>query len=148
MHAMRAILQRVSQAKVTVNGAVTGQIAQGYVIFLGVGQTDTKENAEKLADKIQKLRLFADDEGKTNRSIADIQGGVLVISQFTLYADCKKGTRPSFVDAAPPEMANELYEYFLYLCKARFSRTEHGVFGAHMQVALENDGPFTIYLES
>ncbi len=144
---MRVILQRVSEASVKVCGEVVGEIGRGYVVLFGVGNGDTKEIAEKMADKIKKLRLFPDSEGKTNLSIEDIGGEVLVISQFTLYADARKGTRPSFVNAGAPELAEELYEYFLTLCQTRFKKTAHGCFGEHMEVSLVNDGPFTVSLE-
>lgn len=144
---MKVILQRVTDASVAVDGKVIGQIGKGYVILLGVGNGDTKEIAEKMADKIKKLRLFPDENGKTNLSIDDIGGEVLVISQFTLYADARKGTRPSFIEAGSPDLAEELYEYFITLCEARFKKTAHGSFGASMKVSLCNDGPFTICLE-
>ena len=144
---MKVVLQRVLEANVTVDGKVLGEIDRGYVILLGVGNNDTKEIAEKMADKVKKLRLFPDAEGKTNLSIDDIGGEVLVISQFTLYADARKGTRPSFIEAGAPALAEELYEYFIKLCQERFSKTAHGEFGADMKVSLVNDGPFTICLE-
>lgn len=144
---MKVVLQRVLEANVTVDGKVLGEINRGYVILLGVGNNDTKEIAEKMADKVKKLRLFPDAEGKTNLSIDDIGGEVLVISQFTLYADARKGTRPSFIEAGAPALAEELYEYFIKLCQERFSKTAHGEFGADMKVSLVNDGPFTICLE-
>ena len=144
---MRVILQRVTEASVKVDGKIVGEIGKGYVVLFGVGNNDTKEIAEKMADKIQKLRLFPDENGKTNLSIEDINGEVLVISQFTLYADARKGTRPSFAEAGAPALAEELYEYFLELCETRFKKTAHGCFGEHMDVSLINDGPFTISLE-
>ncbi len=144
---MKVVLQRVTEASVEVEGNIIGEIGRGYVVFLGVGCGDTKEIAEKMADKIKKLRLFPDENGKTNLSIDDIGGEVLVISQFTLYADARKGTRPSFVEAGPPDLAEELYEYFISLCEERFKKTAHGSFGASMKVSLCNDGPFTICLE-
>ena len=144
---MRVVLQRVTEASVKVDGKIVGEIGKGYVALLGVGNEDTKEIAEKMADKIKKLRLFPDSEGKTNLSIEDIDGEILVISQFTLYADARKGTRPSFVNAGAPALAEELYEYFLTLCESRFKKTAHGCFGEHMDVSLINDGPFTICLE-
>lgn len=144
---MKVVLQRVQEANVKVDGEIIGEIGRGYVILLGVGKDDNREVAEKMADKIKKLRLFADENDKTNLSIDDIGGEVLVISQFTLYADARKGTRPSFIEAGPPQLAEELYEYFLKLCEERFSKTAHGSFGADMQVSLVNDGPFTILLE-
>jgi len=144
---VRAVLQRVSGAKVKVDDNVIGNIGAGYVIFLGVAATDDRQTIEKVAEKIKRLRLFPDENGKTNLSIGEIGGEILVISQFTLLADCKKGNRPSFTDAAPPEMANELYEYFIEYSKKLFNKVEHGIFGADMKVTLTNEGPFTIILE-
>jgi len=144
---MKIVLQRVSRASVTVDGQVIGKINRGYVILLGIGQNDTAAEVEKAVQKISKLRLFADENGKTNLSIADIDGGILVISQFTLYADCRKGNRPSFIEAAPPQLAEELYEYFIQTAKPYFSVVQHGAFGADMQVELVNDGPFTVVLD-
>jgi len=144
---MKVVLQRVSHASVRVGEEIIGRIACGYVALLGVGAGDNEAVVDKLVDKIKKLRLFADDEGKTNRSIDDINGELLVISQFTLYADCRKGNRPSFTDAAPPEKAKALYEYFIDAATPHFSKVAHGSFGASMQVELVNDGPFTVVLE-
>lgn len=144
---MRIVLQRVSKASVRVEGVPAGEIGRGYVVLLGVGNEDTRETAEKMADKVKKLRLFPDSEGKTNLSIEDIDGEILVVSQFTLYADARKGTRPSFVNAGAPALAEELYDYFLELCENRFRKVAHGSFGADMEVSLVNDGPFTICLE-
>ena len=145
---MKIVLQRVKKAKVTINNMVSGKIDRGYLLLLGIGKNDTKETAEKLVDKVKKLRLFEDENGKTNLSIDQIGGKVLVVSQFTLYAKCKKGTRPSFDEAASPLLANELYEYFLECCENTFGSVQHGEFGADMQVELINDGPFTILLDS
>lgn len=145
---MRVFLQRVKEAKVEVEGMTIGQIGKGYLIFLGVAEGDTKEVADKLFDKMKKLRIFPDENGKSNLSIKDVDGEVLVVSQFTLYADCKKGNRPSFINAAKPDLANELYEYFLDLTKKEFGKVESGEFGADMKVSLLNDGPFTILLDS
>ncbi|MCL2372872.1 MAG: D-aminoacyl-tRNA deacylase [Defluviitaleaceae bacterium] len=145
---MKIILQRVSSASVTVSGSIVGQINRGYVVLLGIGLGDNKEKIAKAIDKIKKLRLFADAEGKTNLSISDIGGGLLVVSQFTLYADCRKGNRPSFTDAAPPALAEELYDYFVAEARPHFKEVACGVFGGDMQVALVNDGPFTVVLES
>lgn len=145
---MKIVLQRVKKAKVTINNMVSGKIDRGYLLLLGIGKNDTKETAEKLVDKVKKLRLFEDENGKTNLSIDQIGGKVLVVSQFTLYANCKKGTRPSFDEAASPLLANELYEYFLECCENTFGSVQHGEFGADMQVELINDGPFTILLDS
>lgn len=145
---MKIVLQRVTEASVTVEGECLGKIGSGLLIFLGVGSEDTKEVTEKLFEKILKMRIFADEKGKTNLSLIDVEGELLVISQFTLYANCKKGNRPSFTEAAPPELAEELYEYFLELAKNRFGKVESGQFGADMKVQIQNDGPFTIVLDS
>ena len=144
---MKIVLQRVKNASVEIDGAVYASIDKGYVIFLGVGQFDTKTMVEKLVDKIQKLRIFPDNEGKSNLSISDVDGEILVISQFTLYADCKKGNRPSFTGAGSPELAEELYNYFIEISRIKFKNVRHGIFGADMKVSLINDGPFTIILE-
>ena len=145
---MKIVLQRVLQASVSVDGEVKGKIDKGYLLLLGVANDDTKEIADKLIEKVSKLRIFEDENGKTNLSIDQVDGEVLVISQFTLYADCRKGNRPSFVNAGAPQMANELYEYVLERCRQLFKKTECGVFGADMKVSLVNDGPFTIVLDS
>ncbi len=144
---MKIILQRVSSASVTVDGEVIGSIEKGYVALLGVSNTDTTKQADKLADKISKMRIFPDENDKTNLSISDVKGEILIISQFTLYADCKKGNRPSFINAGDPTLAENLYEYFISICKDKFSKVAHGQFGADMKVSLTNDGPFTIILE-
>lgn len=146
---MKVVLQRVARASVSVDGNVTGSIDKGYVALLGIRQGDDKTKVEKMVEKIQKLRLFPDENGKTNLSIEDVKGGILVISQFTLCADCRKGTRPSFDNAASPVIAEELYQYFVECCiKTKcFSKTGQGVFGAKMQVELVNDGPFTVIVE-
>ena len=141
---MKAVLQRVSEAGVTVGGEVIASISRGYLILLGVTSTDTKTQAEMLVDKITKLRIFPDENGKSNLSITDIGGEILVVSQFTLCADTRKGNRPSFIEAAPPEQANALYEYFIEYCKGKFAKVAAGSFGASMQVRLVNDGPYTI----
>ena len=135
---MRAVLQRVTRASVTVDGEVLGKIGKGFMILLGVED----------ADKICKLRIFEDENGKTNLSLADVGGELLVISQFTLYADCKKGNRPSFVKAGAPDMAEHLYEHFMERCRNYVDVVEKGQFGADMKVELLNDGPFTLMLES
>lgn len=145
---MKVVLQRVSSAAVTVENQVVGAIKHGYLVLLGVSSTDSKVQADKLVDKISKLRIFADENGKTNLSITDVQGEILVVSQFTLYADCKKGNRPSFINAGSPEIAHELYEYFVQSCQGKFSKVAHGVFGASMQIALVNEGPFTLVLDT
>ena len=145
---MRAVIQRVSSAQVDIDGETVGSIGHGLLILLGVGHGDGEEQAERLWRKIARLRIFEDDDGKTNLSLADVGGQVLVVSQFTLYADCKKGNRPSFIYAGAPELANRLYEYVIERCKTRVEKVEHGEFGADMKVALVNDGPFTIVLDS
>ena len=145
---MRAVLQRVARASVTVEGEVLGKIGKGFMILLGVEDADTEEITDKMADKICKLRIFEDENGKTNLSLADVGGELLVISQFTLYADCKKGNRPSFTNAGAPDMANALYEKFVAMCRERVPKVETGRFGADMKVILENDGPFTILIDS
>ena len=145
---MKAVIQRVTSAKVEVEGKITGEIGKGFLILLGVGQEDSEADCEKLADKISKLRIFADENGKTNLSINDIGGDILAVSQFTLYADCHHGNRPSFINAGKPDKANRLYEYFSDACRGRINgKVENGIFGADMTVSLVNDGPFTIVLE-
>lgn len=144
---MRIVIQRVKQASVTVEGKTIGAIGKGYLILLGVGKEDTREIADRYIDKIIKLRIFADENGKTNKALQDVQGEILLISQFTLYADCRKGNRPDFIDAAPAAMARELYEYTLEKIRERLGKVEAGAFGEHMEVSLINDGPFTIVLE-
>ena len=146
---MRVVIQRVSQGRVSVEGQTIGQIGPGLVILLGVGHGDGQAEADRLADKIANLRIFGDAEGKTNLSILDVGGEALVISQFTLYADCRKGRRPSFVYAAPPDVAAPLVDYFAdRLRQAGVRRVETGEFGAMMLVEIYNDGPFTIFLDS
>lgn len=144
---MRAVLQRVKHAEVSVDGKITGQIEKGYLLFLGIGPEDTKEIAEKMLDKILKLRLFEDENGKMNLNINEVGGKLLTVSQFTLYADWRKGTRPGFSGAAKPDFAKEMYEYFLSVCEEKTGSSEHGVFGADMRVELVNDGPVTLFLE-
>lgn len=144
---MKVVIQRVNHACVRVEGQAIGQIRKGLLLFLGVGNEDTKELCDRFLDKILKLRIFEDENGKTNLALVDVGGELLVVSQFTLYADCKKGNRPSFVNAGKPELANELYEYFIAKAKERVVVVEHGEFGADMKVELENDGPFTIVLD-
>ena len=144
---MRALLQRVSEAKVVVAGETIGACEKGLLILLGVQNGDTRKEAEFLADKCLQLRIFADDEGKMNRSLLDIQGELLVISQFTLYADTRRGRRPSFIDAALPEISEPLYEHFVECLRASGVKVATGSFGAEMQVSLVNDGPVTILLE-
>ena len=145
---MRAVVQRVSRAEVRVNGDVTGSIGRGLVVLLGVGREDTDADVAWIFDKIVGLRIFPDDDGKMNLSLEDIGGGLLVVSQFTLYGDTRKGRRPSFIDAAPPELAVELYESFVELARARGVPVGTGVFQAVMEVDLVNDGPVTLIVES
>lgn len=145
---MKIVLQRVLEANVKIDGEIKGEIGQGYLLLLGVSNEDTKEIADKMIKKVAKLRIFEDENGKTNLSIDQVNGEVLVISQFTLYADCKKGNRPSFVNAGAPQMAEELYEYVLKRARELFVKVECGEFGADMKVSLVNDGPFTIVLDS
>lgn len=145
---MRAVVQRVSRAQVTVNGEVTGRIARGLLVLLGVAPTDTESDADYLADKIAGLRIFEDDAGKMNLAAADVKGQILVVSQFTLYGDVRRGKRPSFDDAAPPQHARRLYEYFVEGIRATGLVCETGRFQEMMQVELVNDGPVTILLDS
>ncbi|MDO4442956.1 MAG: D-aminoacyl-tRNA deacylase [Slackia sp.] len=145
---MRALIQRVSRASVAIEGGATASIGKGYAILLGIGEDDTEEHAEKLWSKISKMRIFEDENGKTNVSLADVRGDVLIVSQFTLYADCKRGNRPSFAKAAAPDEANRLYEYFTDLARKDVDHVETGSFGAMMNVELVNEGPFTIWLDT
>jgi D-aminoacyl-tRNA deacylase len=145
---MRVVLQRVKKARVDIAGATVGSISTGLLILIGITSTDTRQDADYLADKIIYLRIFADDEGRMNRSILEVGGGLLVVSQFTLYGDCRKGRRPSFDRAAPPEQARELYEYFLERLSSRNITVQTGVFQAEMQIHLVNDGPVTFVLDS
>lgn len=145
---MRYIIQRVTNASCTVDGRVTGEIEKGFLVFIGVSDTDTKEIADKMTKKLLGMRIFEDENGKTNLSLKDVNGSLLLISQFTLYADCKKGNRPSFTKAGKPEHANELYEYMIDVCKNEISNVQTGIFGADMKIQLLNDGPFTILLDS
>jgi len=144
---MKLVIQRVSYASVEVDNKIVGKINEGFLVLLGVSPTDTRETADFLAEKLYNLRVFQDDEGKMNLSIKDINGEILIISQFTLYADCRKGNRPSFIDAAKPKQAEELYEYFKSKCREKVKKVESGIFGAHMKVDLLNNGPVTIILE-
>ena len=145
---MKLVIQRVTHASVTVDNNVIGKIGKGCMVLIGVSDTDTKEIADKMLDKMIKLRIFEDENGKTNLSLADVGGELLLISQFTLYANCKKGNRPSFIEAGSPDQANALYEYIIEKCKERVDVVEQGEFGAEMKVELLNDGPFTVILDS
>jgi D-tyrosyl-tRNA(Tyr) deacylase len=145
---MRAVVQRVAQARVVIDRAVVGEIRQGLLVLLGVTASDTPEQAQWLADKLVGLRIFNDDDGKMNRSLAEIGGAMLIVSQFTLYGDCRKGRRPSFMDAAPPEVAIPLYETFITAMRAQGIPVQTGRFGAMMQVELINDGPVTLIVDS
>lgn len=144
---MKAVVQRVTHASVKVDGEIKGEIQNGLLILLGVGLNDTEDDAVRLAQKISKLRIFSDENDKINLSVNDIGGSLLVISQFTLYADCRKGNRPSFVNAGKPDEAERLYEFFVQECKKLVPDVHKGVFGADMKVELLNDGPFTVVLE-
>lgn len=145
---MRFILQRVLEAKVHVEGELKGSIGKGYLLFVGVSNDDTIDIADKMIEKISRLRIFEDSNGKTNLSIDQIDGEVMIISQFTLYADCRKGNRPSFTNAGAPTLAEEIYEHILQKGRMLFKNTQQGVFGADMKVSLINDGPFTLILDS
>lgn len=145
---MKIVLQRVLEAEVTVDGKTTGKIGKGYLLFVGISQDDTEAITDKMIEKISRLRIFEDESGKTNLSIDQVDGEVLVVSQFTLYADCKKGNRPSFTNAGSPALAEALYEHILEKCRTLFQNTQSGVFGADMKVSILNDGPFTLVLDS
>ena len=145
---MKLVIQRVSRASVTVRGNVIGRISQGYLVLVGIGQGDTREDADRLVRKMIGLRIFSDENGKINKSLKDVDGQLLLISQFTLYADCRHGNRPGFTDAGDPEKAKELYEYMIDSCRREIPVVEQGEFGADMKVELVNDGPFTILLDS
>ena len=144
---MRLVIQRVNHAQVTVQDQVVGKIGKGFLVLIGVSQQDTKEIADKYLKKLLGLRIFEDENGKTNLSLRDVSGELLLISQFTLYANCKKGTRPSFIEAGAPDMANELYEYMVEKAREEIPVVQTGCFGEHMKVSLENDGPFTVVLD-
>lgn len=145
---MKFVVQRVSQASVTVDNNIIGEIGKGYMVLIGVSDGDTKEIADKLIKKLIGLRIFEDENGKTNLSLADVGGSLLLVSQFTLYADCKKGNRPSFIKAGKPDMADAMYEYIIEECSKQIPNVQRGIFGADMKVQLVNDGPFTIILDS
>ncbi len=145
---MKACIQRVRQARVLVDGVVVGQIERGLLVLLGVGHADTERDAEYLAAKLVGLRIFEDEQGKMNRSLDEVSGAMLVVSQFTLWGNCRKGRRPSFVEAAPPELAERLYDYFCDVVQRLGIRVARGVFRAHMDVSLTNDGPVTLNVDS
>lgn len=145
---MRFLIQRVSHASVEVESQIIGEIKKGFLVFIGVSQEDTVEIADKMIRKLLGMRIFEDENGKTNLSLADVSGELLIISQFTLYADCKKGNRPSFIKAGNPELANDLYEYIIRECQKQIPMVQTGSFGADMKISLLNDGPFTIMLDS
>ena len=145
---MKFVIQRVTEASCTVDGNVTGAIQKGFLVLIGIADTDTTAIADKMIKKLLGLRIFEDENGKTNLSLADVNGELLLVSQFTLYADCRKGNRPSFTDAGKPDMAKELYHYIIENCKNQIAVVEQGVFGADMKISLVNDGPFTIILDS
>ena len=144
---MKFLIQRVTEAKVDIDGETVGKIGKGYLVLVGVGEGDTREIADRFIRKMLALRIFADENGKTNLSIKDVNGSLLLVSQFTLYADCHKGNRPTFNGAGNPALANELYEYIVEACRKEIPVVETGRFGADMQVSLVNDGPFTIMLD-
>lgn len=145
---MRFVIQRVSESEVKVDGKVLGKIGKGFMVLIGISDSDTKEIADKMVKKMLGLRIFEDEQGKTNLSLEAVGGELLLISQFTLYANCKKGNRPSFIEAGAPDMASDMYEYIIAKCKEQVNVVERGQFGADMKVSLVNDGPFTIVLDS
>lgn len=145
---MKFVIQRVTHASVTIDGVVTGKIGKGFMVLIGVSDSDTKEIADKMMKKMLQLRIFEDENGKTNLSLHDVSGELLLVSQFTLYADCKKGNRPSFLSAGAPDMAKDMYEYIVEQCMLSGFPVQTGMFGADMKVELLNDGPFTIILDS
>lgn len=145
---MRFVIQRVKEASVQVEQEVIGEIKKGYLVLIGVSDSDTEQVADRMIKKMIGLRIYEDENGKTNLSLADVGGGLLLVSQFTLYANCKKGNRPSFIEAGAPDKANELYEYVIRECKKTVPEVQTGSFGAEMEVSLVNDGPFTILLDS
>ena len=147
MDNMRFVIQRVTNAKCEVDHEVTGQIKEGYCVLIGISEKDTEQIADKMVKKLLGMRIFSDSDGKTNLSLQDVKGELLLISQFTLYADCRKGNRPSFIKAGNPTLANQLYEYIIHQCQMQVPVVQTGVFGADMKISLTNDGPFTILLD-
>lgn len=145
---MKFVIQRVTAASCVVDGTVTGAIKDGFCVFIGVAETDTKQIADKMIQKLIGMRIFSDENDKINLSLHDINGSLLLISQFTLYANCRKGNRPSFTDAGNPDMANEMYEYIIAECQKQIPNVQTGIFGADMKLEIHNDGPFTIILDS
>lgn len=145
---MKFVIQRVTDAKCEVEGTVTGQINLGFCVLIGVAENDTEAIADKMIRKLLGMRIFADADGKTNLALQDVDGSLLLISQFTLYANCRKGNRPSFTGAGNPELANHLYEYIIAECRKQITNVQTGIFGADMKISLTNDGPFTIVLDS
>lgn len=145
---MRFVIQRVTKASVSIDGKIRGAIGKGFLVLIGVGQEDEESVADKMVKKLVNMRIFEDEQGKTNLGLKDVDGELLLISQFTLYADCRKGNRPSFTKAGEPEKANRLYEYIIEACRTQIPVVERGEFGADMKVELQNDGPFTVILDS
>jgi len=145
---MRFVIQRAESAQVDIDGVTVGKIGRGFAVLIGICDTDTEDTADKMISKMLRLRIFADADGKTNLDIASVNGGLLLVSQFTLYADCRKGNRPSFIRSGSPQHADELYELIIQKCAAYIPDVQHGEFGADMKVSLVNDGPFTIVLDS
>ena len=144
---MKIVVQRVLQADVSVDSKICGKINKGYLILIGIGHEDTEQDCIRLADKLVNLRIFSDENDKINLSLKDVNGEILIVSQFTLYADCRKGNRPNFVQAAKPDKAEILYNYFVNYCKTKVQVVQTGIFGADMKVSLVNDGPFTVILD-
>ncbi|HIX60529.1 MAG TPA: D-tyrosyl-tRNA(Tyr) deacylase [Candidatus Blautia gallistercoris] len=144
---MKFVIQRVNHAKVEIEGKISGEIQKGFLVFIGVGKNDTREIADRYLKKMLGLRIFEDEQGKTNLSLQDVQGQLLLVSQFTLYANCRKGNRPSFTEAGDPGQAEELYQYIVEECRKQVPVVQTGEFGAYMKVSLENDGPFTVLLD-
>ena len=145
---MRFLIQRVSSAGVSIENSTVGEINQGFCVFVGISGSDTKEIADKMIHKLVNLRIFSDENGKTNLNLSSVNGELLIISQFTLYADCKHGNRPSFLDAGKPEPSEQLYQYIIERCREYVPKVAHGEFGADMKVSIVNDGPFTVWLDS